>query len=69
LKYSFHAEAEKELNDTIGHPFINVESVYWPSTTKASNDIYAFAMGMADGVASPGSKLNKKFVWPVRGGK
>ena len=65
MKYSFHAEAEKELNDTIGHPFINVESVYWSGTTKASNDIYA----LADGVASPGSKLNKKFVWPVRGGK
>ncbi len=52
-----------------GHPFINVESVYWSSTTKASNDIYAFAMGMTDGVASPSSKLNKKFAWMVRGGK
>ena len=52
-----------------GHPFINVESVCWSSTIRSSNDIYAFAMGMTDGVAFPSSKLNKKFAWLVRGGK
>jgi hypothetical protein len=56
-----------------GHPFINVQSnIYWSSTTYEFNSDFAWGVSMADGSAfvNPYQKTGHYFnFWPVRGGK
>ncbi len=51
-----------------GHPFINVQSYYyWSSTTRATGSDYAWIVHMWDGNVSSSSKsYGFYYVWPVR---
>ena len=52
-----------------GHPFTNVQStIYWSSTTYASYTFGAWGVGMGGGSGSTGVKGNVYYVWPVRSG-
>lgn len=52
-----------------GHPFINVKSSgYWSSTTSAHNTLYARIVNMSQGVVGTGIKLSAYYVWAVRSG-
>jgi hypothetical protein len=53
-----------------GHPFTNVQSYYyWSSSTIAYNDDLAFDVYMSSGyVGDSSSKSSNYYVWPVRGG-
>jgi hypothetical protein len=51
------------------HPFINVQSsYYWSSTTQAYNNFNAWYVGMSNGYVDYYYKTNDYYVWPVRGG-
>ena len=53
----------------IDHPFTNVQShYYWSSTTYVGNTLYAWTVYMYDGFVNYHSKANYYYVWPVRGG-
>ena len=53
----------------IGHPFTNVESFYyWSSTTNAQSNEIAWDVYMPTGSVYYDSKGNIYYVWPVRGG-
>jgi len=52
-----------------GHPFTNVQSGnYWSSTSYASSTYNAWFIGMSIGYVSYYSKTNGYSVWPVRSG-
>jgi hypothetical protein len=52
-----------------GHPFTNVQSLYyWSSTTYESDPFYAWFVGMFNGTVYLGSKDYEHYVWPVRSG-
>jgi len=52
-----------------GHPFINVQGVfYWSSTTYESSSSRAWFVSMGVGFTQVYSKSVSYFVWPVRGG-
>ena len=52
-----------------GHPFVNVQGVfYWSSTTYESSSSRAWFVSMGVGFAQVYSKSVSYFVWPVRGG-
>lgn len=52
-----------------GHPFINVQSYYyWSSTTSALNANYAWYVVMSNGYVVYDDKDDIGYVWPVRGG-
>jgi hypothetical protein len=52
-----------------GHPFTNVQSyLYWSSTTVADDTSAAWYQGMSSGDIYDGPKTNNGYVWPVRGG-
>lgn len=53
-----------------GHPFDNVQSnYYWSSTTFALNTSYAWYVYLSSGVVSCIYKTYTDYVWPVRGGQ
>jgi hypothetical protein len=54
-----------------GHPFINVQSdYYWSSTTYAHNNVGAWYVSISNGNVNSGNRLNSRsYVWPVRGGQ
>jgi hypothetical protein len=53
-----------------GHPFNNVQSYYyWSSTTLASNSANAWFVNVFNGVVNGGNKASIRYVWPVRGGR
>jgi hypothetical protein len=54
-----------------GHPFINVQSnYYWSSSTYESDSSSAWIVGIGNGVIYyVGGKKGFNFVWPVRGGR
>jgi hypothetical protein len=50
-----------------GHPFLNVQSsYYWSSTTSASNNSYAWLVNMGYGYVGNIYKTSYYSVWPVR---
>ena len=52
-----------------GHPFINVQSdVYWSSTTSVSDTSYAWYVLFDDGDVNGNDKSHYAYVWCVRGG-
>jgi hypothetical protein len=52
------------------HPFTNVQSSsYWSSTSAASYTYYAWFVGMNYGYVLNGNKTGVNFVWPVRAGQ
>ena len=52
-----------------GHPFINVQSdTYWSSTTYESTSSHAHSVSMVDGLENANAKGLYLDVWPVRGG-
>ena len=54
-----------------GHPFINVQSnVYWSSSTNEGDNTSAWVVVMSDGTASNYyDKAFNEYVWPVRSGQ
>ena len=53
-----------------GHPFVNVQSYYyWSSTTYADYAGYAWGVGLYNGYVEGGDKADYNHVWPVRGGQ
>jgi len=51
------------------HPFINVQSnVYWSSTTHETDSTFAWYVSMNAGVVISFDKTAYCYVWPVRGG-
>lgn len=49
------------------HPFINVQDVYWSSTTSVYETRYAWSLYMRDGMVGVGFKNDPGFhLWPVR---
>jgi hypothetical protein len=54
-----------------GHPFAAVatDDYYWSSTTRASNTVYAWGVGLDLGYVSYNTKVTTYYVWPVRGGQ
>ncbi|MBF0342743.1 MAG: DUF1566 domain-containing protein [Nitrospirae bacterium] len=53
-----------------GHPFTNVQSIYyWSSTTYASNTSNAWVVRMDDGYVYANDKSLSPSVWPVRSGQ
>jgi hypothetical protein len=53
-----------------GHPFINVRSnEYWSSTTYTDLPTGAWIMYLPNGFISNVSKTTMQYVWPVRGGQ
>jgi len=53
-----------------GHPFVNVPSdYYWSSTEYAGSPGTAWFMYMSNGNVSASAKSDSYFVWPVRGGQ
>ena len=58
---------EHEPALTSGHPFINVQTVYyWSSTPYASTTDLACAVHMGTGLVSRYTKASTNYVWPVR---
>jgi len=52
-----------------GHPFTNVQSsYYWSSSTHALITYYAWSVHMSNGRVHHSSKGSYSYVWPVRGG-
>jgi hypothetical protein len=52
---------------TSGHPFSNVQSsFYWSSTTIASNTDFAWSVLMYYGYVFYTNKTTSNYVWPVR---
>jgi len=52
-----------------GHPFTNVQSYYyWSSTTYESSTNGAWDVYMVNGYVDPSNKGNFSYVWPVRSG-
>ncbi|OQZ02983.1 MAG: hypothetical protein B6D34_08995 [Candidatus Brocadia sp. UTAMX1] len=53
----------------VGHPFTNVQSAsYWSSTTYVNGTSYAWGVHFNVGVVSYGDETNNYYVWCVRGG-
>jgi len=50
------------------HPFTNVQSVYWSSTTNVNDTSYAWGVQIISGSVHLGYKPENGFIWPVRGG-
>ncbi|HBI23452.1 MAG TPA: hypothetical protein DDX84_04440, partial [Nitrospiraceae bacterium] len=52
-----------------GHPFLNVQSLYyWSATSSAYYTSYAWIVDMWDGVVGYNPKTFYNYVWPVRSG-
>jgi len=52
-----------------GHPFYNVQSYYWSSTTYEWDSGYAWFVDMSSGITNETQKTwASYYVWPVRGG-
>jgi hypothetical protein len=51
-----------------GHPFSDVQSYYWSSTSIAAPNI-AWYLLLGDGRVNYDAKSNAYYVWPVRGGQ
>lgn len=52
-----------------GHPFVNVQSdYYWSSTTFSDNSAVAWRMTMISGGVDGPAKSASGYLWPVRGG-
>jgi hypothetical protein len=51
-----------------GHPFMNVASTYWASTTFAINTFSAWFVNFTDGGVGSNDKTSSNFVTAVRGG-
>ena len=51
-----------------GHPFTNVPSAYWSSTTDVHGSSLAWAVGFYDGYVGTDGKSTNYSVWCVRGG-
>ena len=62
-----HGEWDPEL--PIGHPFTNVQSeFYWSSTTSAHHNVYAWGIGILGAEVSVGLKIAPyNHVWSVHG--
>jgi hypothetical protein len=53
-----------------GHPFVNVQSgLYWSSTEYAGNLLFAWYVDMGGGIVYGRQKSYAYYVWPVRGGQ
>jgi hypothetical protein len=53
-----------------GHPFLNVQSnYYWSSTTSAGYTASAWGVNMYNGDVGGGNKSNINYLWPVRAGQ
>lgn len=52
-----------------GHLFTDVQSIYWSTTTFASNTSFAWGVSFIDGNVFTVLKSDKYFVWCVRGGQ
>ena len=53
-----------------GHPFINVQSTnYWSSTTCVGSTVSAWYVEMGSGILGNFDKASQVYVWPVRGGQ
>ena len=53
-----------------GHPFVNVQSdSYWSSSTDANSLYYAWSVYMSNGIVDLDYKSVDDYVWPVRGGQ
>jgi hypothetical protein len=53
-----------------GHPFLNVQSFsYWSSTTSATSTDYAWVVSMDSGHVNLNPKFAGHYVWPVRAGQ
>jgi hypothetical protein len=54
-----------------GHPFTNVRSAYWSSSTVAGNPGWAWCVSVGSGYVEGDTKGTGPFhyVWPVRGGQ
>jgi len=53
-----------------GHPFLNVQSnYYWSSTTVEGYTDYAWAVSLYLGLVTNDLKTGAIYVWPVRGGQ
>lgn len=51
-----------------GHPFSNVQSCYWSSTTSAVYSGNAWTIQLGYGYVNYDNNANAYYVWPVRGG-
>jgi hypothetical protein len=51
----------------LNHPFINVQTLYWSSTTYEANTSNAWYVDMTDGIVSTTGRGLGNYVWPVRG--
>lgn len=52
-----------------GHPFSNVQQVYWSAMTSIYDTTYAYAVGFVDGRVAYSVKTSGYYVWCVRGGQ
>ena len=53
-----------------GHPFTQVQSsYYWSSTSSAYYKYYAWTVGMNYGIVNYGDRTDDGYVWPVRSGQ
>ena len=52
-----------------GHPFVNVQSSYYWSSTTYDDARDAWHVGVGNGAVSYDRKYKSSYVWPVRGGK
>ena len=53
----------------LGHPFVNIQAMYWSSTEWATDPAYAWLVVMQDGDLIDFTKAfnNNTFAWPCRG--
>jgi hypothetical protein len=52
-----------------GHPFTNVHSTYYGSSTTSLDDVFAWDVNIGYGGVNYGYKSSPNYVWPVRGGR
>ena len=51
-----------------GHPFVNVQPIfYWSATTNADNPAEAWTVGFSGGVSTGDKQANRFPIWCVRG--
>ena len=51
-----------------GHPFTDVQAIYWTSTNFVGDTFYAWQVIIGTGYVSYDAKNDPYYVWPVRGG-
>lgn len=52
-----------------GHPFTNIQGIYWSSSTEAADMGSKWAVSLELGIVMCGAESDTSFVWPVRGGQ